>query len=252
VRSIRRLRGINFVPLHGKMKQVSEEHSQAQAPCRNHALLLPLWPTAPALLLSWPYLSFHASLVLMRFCKQQHSTVQYSTVQRKEGEKEAGKGEGDWAGGREGTVLYCTVQYKQGSPADGAPLNIALVTPLTVFSSLTLRGMLPSSCVQSKRDANLEKFRKAPAGVLVCTDVAARGLDFPDINAILQVHHHPTPLSGPDSPLSSACFRLACQVPCHPAGAPRPHTPSWAGLSSSSLVPELTCHMPCLHGTPLY
>lgn len=45
---------------------------------------------------------------------------------------------------------------------------------------------------QSKRDASLDRFRKAEAGVLLCTDVAARGLDFPDIDSILQVHSAPT------------------------------------------------------------
>lgn len=47
---------------------------------------------------------------------------------------------------------------------------------------------------QSKRDSSLDRFRKAETGVLLCTDVAARGLDFPDIDSILQVCCEPPTL----------------------------------------------------------
>ena len=39
---------------------------------------------------------------------------------------------------------------------------------------------------QSERTASLLEFTKAGAGVLLCTDVAARGLDFPAVTAIIQ------------------------------------------------------------------
>jgi ATP-dependent RNA helicase DDX55/SPB4 len=39
---------------------------------------------------------------------------------------------------------------------------------------------------QKKRDAALEAFRRAPSGVLLCTDVAARGIDVPDVDWIVQ------------------------------------------------------------------
>ena len=39
---------------------------------------------------------------------------------------------------------------------------------------------------QHRRAEILTKFCKAPSGVLICTDVAARGLDMPNIDWILQ------------------------------------------------------------------
>lgn len=40
--------------------------------------------------------------------------------------------------------------------------------------------------VQAERTSSLLRFTKAGAGVLLCTDVAARGLDFPAVTAIIQ------------------------------------------------------------------
>ncbi|KAG2492424.1 hypothetical protein HYH03_009367 [Edaphochlamys debaryana] len=40
---------------------------------------------------------------------------------------------------------------------------------------------------QAAREATLEAFRALPAGVLLCTDLAARGLDIPDVHWILQL-----------------------------------------------------------------
>lgn len=40
---------------------------------------------------------------------------------------------------------------------------------------------------QASRDRNLLGYRKQRGGVLICTDVAARGLDFPDIGTVIQV-----------------------------------------------------------------
>ncbi len=46
-----------------------------------------------------------------------------------------------------------------------------------------LHGKLP----QNRRTAIYEAFRDAPRGALLCTDVAARGLDVPDISWVLQM-----------------------------------------------------------------
>lgn len=40
---------------------------------------------------------------------------------------------------------------------------------------------------QSLRDKSVRGFRKALGGVLVCTDVAARGMDFPRVNEVVQI-----------------------------------------------------------------
>lgn len=40
---------------------------------------------------------------------------------------------------------------------------------------------------QVARTKMVQKFKRDPAGILVCTDVAARGLDFPDVAEVLQI-----------------------------------------------------------------
>lgn len=40
---------------------------------------------------------------------------------------------------------------------------------------------------QAAREATLEAYTSQPAGCLLCTDLAARGLDIPDVNWIVQV-----------------------------------------------------------------
>jgi superfamily II DNA/RNA helicase len=40
--------------------------------------------------------------------------------------------------------------------------------------------------LQAARESTLTKFSGLPAGVLLCTDVAARGLDIPDVAWIVQ------------------------------------------------------------------
>jgi ATP-dependent RNA helicase DDX55/SPB4 len=47
--------------------------------------------------------------------------------------------------------------------------------------------MLHGKMVQSKRNIVYNDFVKAKAGILVCTDVAARGIDVPDVDWIVQV-----------------------------------------------------------------
>ncbi|CAI5498547.1 unnamed protein product [Closterium sp. Naga37s-1] len=59
---------------------------------------------------------------------------------------------------------------------------LPLLSPLEGISFFPLHGKLK----QSKRDAAVAAFRKAERGVLICTDVAARGLDIPGVHCILQ------------------------------------------------------------------
>lgn len=40
---------------------------------------------------------------------------------------------------------------------------------------------------QNVRTKMVQKFKRDPSGVLVCTDIAARGLDFPDVAEVLQI-----------------------------------------------------------------
>jgi superfamily II DNA/RNA helicase len=53
---------------------------------------------------------------------------------------------------------------------------------------------------QAAREATLSKFSSLPAGVLLCTDVAARGLDIPDVAWIVQY----------DMPQVRVCMRVCC------------------------------------------
>jgi superfamily II DNA/RNA helicase len=57
------------------------------------------------------------------------------------------------------------------------------------FSALALHGDMD----QSSRTAALEKFRRGEVTLLVASDVAARGLDIPDVSHIynFDVPHHP-------------------------------------------------------------
>jgi ATP-dependent RNA helicase DDX31/DBP7 len=59
--------------------------------------------------------------------------------------------------------------------ANGEPL-----LPSRIFK---LHGMLS----QADRMKNFREFQTADSGILICTDVAARGLDFPSVGAALQV-----------------------------------------------------------------
>lgn len=45
--------------------------------------------------------------------------------------------------------------------------------------------MLTAQC-GLQRNAILQQFRDAPAAALLCTDVAARGLDIPDVHTVFQ------------------------------------------------------------------
>ena len=58
--------------------------------------------------------------------------------------------------------------------------NGDVLLPTRLFK---LHGMLP----QSERTQNFRDFQTADTGILLCTDVAARGLDFPAVGAALQV-----------------------------------------------------------------
>ena len=48
--------------------------------------------------------------------------------------------------------------------------------------------LLHGRMVQKRRTLTYDSFVAASAGVLVCTDVAARGVDVPDVAWIVQFH----------------------------------------------------------------
>jgi hypothetical protein len=57
---------------------------------------------------------------------------------------------------------------------------------ICVTDALALPLMLLLLLLQAAREATLSKFSTLPSGVLLCTDVAARGLDIPDVAWIVQ------------------------------------------------------------------
>ena len=63
-------------------------------------------------------------------------------------------------------------------------LTSALLS-LDVLAGIKLRS-LHGRMVQKKRLKTMEDFRKPESGVLFCTDVAARGIDIPDVDWIVQ------------------------------------------------------------------
>lgn len=74
-----------------------------------------------------------------------------------------------------------------------APCHACCVTrihrsPTALPHGASVQALIHSlpSLPQSERTAAFLAFTKAPAGVLLCTDVAARGLDFPAVTDIVQ------------------------------------------------------------------
>ena len=61
-----------------------------------------------------------------------------------------------------------------------------ILTRLPFFKQWTIAG-LHGKLESKKRPGVLEKFISAPSGVLLCTDIAARGLDFQDVDYVVQV-----------------------------------------------------------------
>ena len=55
------------------------------------------------------------------------------------------------------------------------------MTHLTLCISVTLHAEMQ----QRQRLKSLDKFRENPNSVMVCTDVAARGLDIPDVQHVI-------------------------------------------------------------------
>ncbi|GIM10265.1 hypothetical protein Vretimale_14058 [Volvox reticuliferus] len=65
--------------------------------------------------------------------------------------------------------------------------HLALVLPrLPQLRGVRLRA-LHGRMKQAARERELEAFRQLPAGALLCTDLAARGLDIPDVHWIVQL-----------------------------------------------------------------
>ena len=70
------------------------------------------------------------------------------------------------------------------SPSDSTPSPPSPSTHLLSPSSPILK--LHGNMAQVDRSAAFKAYRSAPSAVLLCTDVAARGLDFPSVSAIVQ------------------------------------------------------------------
>jgi ATP-dependent RNA helicase MSS116, mitochondrial len=48
---------------------------------------------------------------------------------------------------------------------------------------------MSSQLTQRERSFNTDNFRRSESGILVCSDVAARGMDFPDVTHVIQTHY---------------------------------------------------------------
>ncbi|KAI8808862.1 P-loop containing nucleoside triphosphate hydrolase protein [Cladochytrium replicatum] len=74
-------------------------------------------------------------------------------------------------------VYFCT-----GACVDYFYKVLGTFAFLKTFAMLSLHGKMDPK----RREAVYEKFSKADKGILLCTDVAARGLDLPDVDWVIQ------------------------------------------------------------------
>lgn len=70
----------------------------------------------------------------------------------------------------------------------GTIMNIKLTHIFWVFKLQVLSNF---SHMQSAREKALASFVSLSSGILLCTDVAARGLDIPGVDCIVQVINEP-------------------------------------------------------------
>ncbi len=84
---------------------------------------------------------------------------------------------------------------------------------------------------QAERTATFLDFTKGDAGVLVCTDVAARGLDFSAVSAILQYDPpgEPSECARPPSPLLPPARCSSLVEPAENGEAHAPGSMFWTG-----------------------
>ncbi|CEP61435.1 ATP-dependent RNA helicase LALA0_S03e02806g [Lachancea lanzarotensis] len=94
--------------------------------------------------------------------------------------------------------MYAPISAIKARLDSKAPLKAILFVPtvkFTKFYSNVLQRMFPSLPVhefhgkldQKKRTRMVQVFKRAEEGIFVCTDVGARGMDFPDVEEVYQV-----------------------------------------------------------------
>ncbi|KAL6142789.1 hypothetical protein ACLB2K_061065 [Fragaria x ananassa] len=74
------------------------------------------------------------------------------------------------------------VYFMTGACVDYWKLVLSCLAPLKDFNLIAIRGKMK----QRARDKALASFASLSSGVLLCTDVAARGLDIPGVDCIVQ------------------------------------------------------------------
>ncbi|SCU89442.1 LAME_0E03554g1_1 [Lachancea meyersii CBS 8951] len=94
--------------------------------------------------------------------------------------------------------LYGPISAIKARLADKAPFKAILFVPTVKFTKFycnVLERMFPSLPVyefhgkvdQKKRTRMVQLFKRADEGLFVCTDVGARGMDFPDVEEVYQL-----------------------------------------------------------------
>ncbi|SCU96747.1 LAFA_0G07888g1_1 [Lachancea sp. 'fantastica'] len=94
--------------------------------------------------------------------------------------------------------MYAPISAMKARLDSNAPFKAILFVPtvkFTKFYSTVLQRMFPSLPVhefhgkvdQKKRTRMVQVFKRAEEGIFVCTDVGARGMDFPDVEEVYQL-----------------------------------------------------------------
>lgn len=78
--------------------------------------------------------------------------------------------------------IQCSCRAVESASSGADPAAPTRLVPIVLNRAAVCTVVYP----QAARESTLTKFSGLPAGVLLCTDVAARGLDIPDVSWIVQ------------------------------------------------------------------
>jgi len=116
--------------------------------------------------------------------------------------------------------LYYFIQYHQGRTLIFCN-SISCVRRLAQLLTLLQCRPLPlhANMMQRQRLKNLDRFRDDPHGLLLATDVAARGLDIPDVQHVI---HYQVPRTSEVILFAYLLAHFPLPHACHMSHPPHP------------------------------